>query len=397
MGSGILAFILSLYVLRLSNSAFSFSQVVVVTSIVGLISSYPIGNIVDKFSKNKLMLIAQLGSVFFLCCFALFRYVYGDLFVVLSIIILNVCLSICDDLMSTVLLASATQIVNSEDELDSYNSLTQTIRSICGMVAPLIAGAIYSFFSIMTFVILEIIIESVCVFYIYKIKLVNEFSGEDEKSENLNIKELGRYILTNKLVLFLSLCMVFLNLVFGSLNVGYPFILASNFQDKPFLIGLVRFAIPFGMLAASIAYQILRPQGSYVKQAINIWSGFGVVIIVIGLSTMMLSLQSYMYAAVLILSSLIVGFLASFANIPLLSYMQNEVPNKLQGRVFSLLDSIVRSTIPLSYLLYGWLFDHSTAGLIYIISGAVMTLYMLFVQIYARKSAVMKKISNEAV
>lgn len=365
LGSGILGFILSLYVLHLSNSAFSFSQVLVVTSVVGLISAYPIGNIVDKFSKNKLMLLAQLGSIFFLFCFALFRYVYGDLLVILSIIILNVCLSICDNLMSTVLMAAAKQIVNSEDELDSYNSLTQTIRGACSMVAPLIASAIYNFFSVMTFII-------------------------EEVDEKLNIRELGRYVLNNRLIVLLSICMIFLNLSVGSLNVGYPFILTTNFQDKPFLIGLVGFAIPFGMLAASIVYQILRPQGDYVKQAINTWSSFGVVIIFIGLATQLINLQSYTYAAILIVSSLIIGFLASFANIPLLSYMQTEVPDKMQGRVFSLMDAIVKSTIPLSYLLYGWLFDHNTASLIYIASGTIMTLYMLFMQIYARRFVVNK-------
>lgn len=390
LGSGILGFILSLYVLRLSNSALSFSQVLVVTSIVGLISAYPIGNIVDKFSKNKLMLIAQLGSIFFLFCFASFRYVYGDLLVVLSIIILNVCLSICDNLMSTVLLAAAKQIVNSEDELNSYNSLTQTIRGACGMAAPLIAGAIYKFFSVMTFIIVEIIIESVCVIYIYKIKLVNEVANEAGSDEKLNIKELGKYVLNNRLIVLLSICMIFLNLLVGSLNVGYPFILTNNFQDKPFLIGLVGFAIPFGMLAASIVYQLLRPHGNYVKQAINTWSGFGVVIIFIGLATQLINLQSYAYAAILIASSLIIGFLASFANIPLLSYMQTEVPDNMQGRVFSLMDAIVKSTIPLSYLLYGWLFDHSTASLIYIASGTIMTVYMLFMQVYARRFVVNK-------
>ena len=63
LGSGVLAFILSWYVLQVTNSALSFSQVVVPTSIVGLIAAYPIGKIIDKYAKNRLMLLGQLASI----------------------------------------------------------------------------------------------------------------------------------------------------------------------------------------------------------------------------------------------------------------------------------------------------------------------------------------------
>lgn len=384
LGSGILAFILSLYVLKLSDSAFSFSQVVAVTSVVGLISAYPIGKIVDSFSKNKLMLCAQFGSILSLACFTLFRYLYGDLFVVSSIILLNICLSICDNLMSTVLMSAAKQIVNSTEELDSYNSLTQTIRGMCGMVAPLIASAIYRFFSITTFLLIEICIESVCVFFIYRIKLVNEVDRM-ESEEQVKLADLFKYLLLKKQIIFLSLCMILLNLLLGSLNVGYPFLLNNNFADKPILIGLIGFAIPFGMLSASIIYQIIRPKGNYVLQALNTWFVFGFVIMFIGVATQMLNLQSYLYAGILVFSSLLNGFLASFANIPLLVYMQKEVKDNVQGRVFSLMDAFVKVTIPVAYLLYGYLFDRVTPSLIYIISGLLMTLYMIFMQVQSRK------------
>lgn len=388
LGSGILAFILSLYVLKLSDSAFSFSQVVAVTSVVGLISAYPIGKIVDTFSKNKLMLCAQFGSILSLACFTLFRYVYGDLFVVSSIILLNICLSICDNLMSTVLMSAAKQIVNSTEELDSYNSLSQTIRGMCGMAAPLIASAIYCFFSITTFLLVEICIESVCVFFIYRIKLVNEVDRMESEEEQVKLADLFKYLLAKKQIIFLSLCMILLNLLVGSLNVGYPFLLHNNFADKPILIGLVGFAIPFGMLSASIIYQIIRPKGNYVLQALNTWFGFGFVIMLIGVATQMLNLQSYLYAGILVFSSLLIGFLASFANIPLMVYMQKEVKDNVQGRVFSLMDAFVKVTIPVAYLLYGYLFDRATPSLIYIISGLLMTLYMIFMQVQSRKRIV---------
>lgn len=113
LGSGVLSFILSWYVLEVTNSALSFSSVVIPTSIVGLVVAYPIGKVVDKYSKNRLMVLAQLMSILSLVIFGLFRYTYGDAYLSVSIITLNVCLSICDEFISTSLLAAAQQIVNS--------------------------------------------------------------------------------------------------------------------------------------------------------------------------------------------------------------------------------------------------------------------------------------------
>lgn len=80
LGSGVLSFILSWYVLEVTNSALSFSSVVIPTSIVGLVVAYPIGKVVDKYSKNRLMVLAQLMSILSLVIFGLFRYTWRRLF-----------------------------------------------------------------------------------------------------------------------------------------------------------------------------------------------------------------------------------------------------------------------------------------------------------------------------
>ncbi|CRH73101.1 H+ Antiporter protein [Chlamydia trachomatis] len=87
----------------------------------------------------------------------------------------------------------------------------------------------------------------------------------------------------------------------------------------------------------------------------------------------------------MILSSFIVGFLASFSQIPTMTFMQKVVPAKLQGRIFSLLDSFVKAAVPVSYLLYGLLFDKFNLSLIFMLSGILVLLYMLFMIIYSNK------------
>lgn len=388
LGSGVLSFILSWYVLEVTNSALSFSSVVIPTSIVGLVVAYPIGKVVDKYSKNRLMVLAQLMSILSLVIFGLFRYTHGDAYLSVSIITLNVCLSVCDEFISTSLLAAAQQIVNSEDELGSYNSLSQTIRSICSMTAPLLGAALYHLFSLTTFVIIEIVIEAICVFYIYNIKLVNEVEVQEETEtvkSDLSIGDMVNYLLSRKIIVHLSICMLFLNLLMGSLNVGYPFIVSENFKDKPYIFGFISFVIPLGMLSASILYQILRLKSRLVKQAVYSWSGFAAVIVLIGVSTYYLDLKSYLFAFIMILSSFIVGFLASFSQIPTMTFMQKVVPAKLQGRIFSLLDSFVKAAVPVSYLLYGVLFDKFNLSLIFMLSGILVLLYMLFMIIYSNK------------
>ena len=385
LGSGVLAFILSWYVLQVTNSALSFSQVVVPTSIVGLIAAYPIGKIIDKYAKNRLMLLGQLASILSLAVFALFHYIHGEAYLTISIVVLTVCLAICDELVSSVLFAAAKQIVNSEEELGTYNSLSQTIRGICSMVAPLLGGALYKLLSVQAFVLIEIVIESICVIYIYRIKLVNEVQTKDTEAEqepDLSIKDMFKYLTNNKILLHLNNCMFLLNLFLGVFNVRLPFILSTNFNDKPFIFGMVNFIFPVGMLTASILYQTLQPGGNLLKQTIYTWTVPCFIITLLGVSTYILNLKSYLFAFILLLLVFIAGFGMSFGQIPQLTYWQKKIPEHIQGRFFAMSDSIVKAAIPVSYLLYGVLFDHFNLSAIFIVSGLLGLAYMLFMFIY---------------
>lgn len=81
--------------------------------------------------------------------------------------------------------------------------------------------------------------------------------------------------------------------------------------------------------------------------------------------------------SIILIILLLIGSSVTIARIPLISHIQSIVPENKQGRLFSILDSFIESTLPVGLMIYGVLFDKFNSNLIYIISGVSLCLILL--------------------
>lgn len=398
LGSNVLTFILSLSILKTTQRALDFSSIIIISSIVSVMTSVTIGKLVDKYPKKRMMAVAQFLSSLALVVF-LGHYHWAGTLQLWAVISLTVLLNLSDSIFSVSLLASATHLVDKSEELDGFNGLVQTINGLSSLAAPLIAGALFNFFSLTQFVLLEIALEMLSIFFIsrlnyHKVAVTTDTEEAEPEQIDLSIKSTWDYIKQEKGLVLFSIGMFGMNLIMGAITIGFPFIMNTYFEGDSFVIGLISFTFSFGMIAASILYPSLNYQGKFYKPTLVGWLVFALGLLLVAMNLMFFASHFYLLAGLLVLATLVMSLAVSASRIPLLSHFQAQVPEQQQGRIFSILDTLIEAAVPLSALLYGLLFDRVSGHTIFFVSGLLLFLYVLVLFAYSQSSYELVKLES---
>lgn len=386
-GSSILGYLLSLNVLMTSSSAIEFSKVILAGSLTSLIASPLIGIMVDKYNKKLLLFIAQVISIIVLALFFWNSFLNKNLSVT-WIILLIIVLNLTDTLVSTTLMSSAVYMVDSEEELGQFNGWQQTIDSSCSLLGPIIAGIIYPFVSITQAIGFEVLCESLAIIAILYLKfnstsVVNqEFEEEfsDFNMESTSLVDSIKYLLKKKILLFLFVGMLMMNLLLSSITIGYPTIVINYFPDNSIAVGFLNASIPLGMIISGLYFAHKQLDNDNLNIVIKSWYTCGISLIAISLSILILHFSVSLMVIMLILISLVLGLALTAGKVPILVYFQKHVVPQQQGRIFSILDIVVQISIPLGTVVYGILFDYFSFVSTFLISGVLIIIFVIMIQ-----------------
>ena len=386
-GSSILGYLLSLNVLMSSSSAIEFSKVILAGSLTSLITSPLIGMMVDKYNKKLLLIIAQAISIMVLVLF-FWSSLLNETLSVMWIIFLIIVLNLTDTLVSTTLMSSAVYLINTEEELGRFNGWQQSIDSSCSLLGPIIAGIVYPFVSIAQAIGFEVLCESLAIIAILYLKF-NSISVVDEEFdekisdfnlESISLIESIKYLFHKKVLLFLFIGMLMMNLLLSSITVGYPTIVINYFPDNSVAVGVLNASIPLGMIIAGIYFAYKQLDKNDLNIVIKSWYICGMSLIAISLSILVLHFSVFSLVVVLILINLMLGLALTAGKVPILVFFQKNVIPQQQGRIFSILDVVVQISIPLGTLVYGILFDHFSFTPTFFISGVLIIIFVMMIQ-----------------
>ncbi|WP_262315076.1 MFS transporter [Lacticaseibacillus parakribbianus] len=153
-GSGMLSFAIGLYILQRTGSALGMGISLITGPLVSLCLTPVLGYIVDTKNHRAIMVLAQLGTtlglIAFAAAFALWPAAYYQ-----ELIALIVLLQITDSFLSTTLTASLVQLF-AKTELQSVNSLNQSLQSLASFLAPVIGALVYTLVAIGSFALIEV-------------------------------------------------------------------------------------------------------------------------------------------------------------------------------------------------------------------------------------------------
>ncbi|WP_338085004.1 MFS transporter [Lactococcus cremoris] len=369
LASGTLTFMISWTVLKETHQASQFALLSTISSLVMLIAMPVIGIIVDRYDHKHLLVIAQVFSLFVLLSF-IFQPFHG----LIIYILFSIGLNLGDLLFSITMYASVKSLSDDKTEMSKINGIEQGIGALFAIVSPAVAGFTLTFISVRIFSWVEIVCESIVVLLVFRLNFERFDTKNEEESvsvEKISYKRVLQLLNKKYIVMIIVSIMIVLNFLLGSINVGIPFILNKNYQGNTVILGIVQFSFPLGIILSNLLVQKL-PKFQLFKLLKISYFSCAFVIFSFGIVLSFLIGSIVFTVVVLSVLMLFMGLGLGFSRVPMMTFAQNNIPENIQGRAFSIIDTSAQILSPLGLMFYGVLFDNFSGGWIYLFSSFLM-------------------------
>lgn len=375
LGSSILSFVLGLYILKKLNcSIFFYSLSQIIGPLVAIFLLPILGSAIDKYNKNRIIRFSQ-----FLSAISLFLFIITSRKIEIEyihIIGLLIILKLSDQILSTSLNSSTINIVDEED-IQSFRAHLQIIQAVSMVLSPIIAVFIIDKFALIGILLIEMFMELLVLVIYWKVDFNKNTKKEVNESQSLLLlfKEGIDFIFKYKKIVFGLAFVLVVNFILGIVNIGLPFVEIKilNLSSKNYALNDSILAI--GLLIGSLISSKIKSQKT-LNIARNSISLISLVTFVLGL-LLTLELTKNIWSIILAGYFLIIGISITICNILLSSWSILNIPQEFQGRVFSILNTLTQVSLPLSMLLFGYLFEIISVYVVFVGAGIFLLLFTI--------------------
>lgn len=381
IGSNMQSFALSLFVLSTTESATKFASILAIALIPQLILGPFAGVIVDWFYRKNILIILDLISGIVVTIFAVSYFITGEISLT-NIYILVIILSVISTIDSPTLQTIIPTITKKEDLVEA-NALNSLLMSIGSVISPAIAALAYGNLGLKG----VFIINSISFFLSALSEVFLVIPRNAEKREKLSFnsfigefKEGIGFIVKRKDIINIVTLAIILNFAFGSFTVGSTYISKIILKVSDFQYSMVDSIGVIGMIVASFLIGWLSKKNSIGK---NLYSSLLISSVVLSNYAIVafksfVELENsimYLYLLMLLITFVIclcIGLANTFLNIN----FQYIVPLEFMGRVSTVMGTGCMIAMPLSNMIYGYLFDKISVSNIFLISSVIMVIAM---------------------
>ena len=345
IGSGLTGFALGVWIFQQTGRATPFALTVLFSSLPAVILGPVAGSVADRFSRKKVILLADTGSA--LITFTAFLFLLSGSLEIWNIYIIALLGSVFSAFQEPAFGASIVMLVPRKD-LTRANGMTQMTNALGNLVPPLIAGLLFGLIGLKGIMLIDFItyFAAMGTVIISKIPQPERVEPQENESQWHEAMAGWRYLKSTGGLLGLVFYFAVVNFMINYAAVlTSPMVLA---KFSPAILGYIQTAGGVGMLIGSI---LLSVWGGPKKKIVSILTF--VSISSIGLVIAGLRPNAYLIA---------IGYFVLLFLIPLASgssqaIFQTKVPLDLQGRVYAMRGMISRSMMPLAFLTAGPLAD----------------------------------------
>ena len=393
-GTAIYNFAISLFVLKVTSSGLNFS-VTLILSILPIILLNPfIGVIADKYDKKKLAVLANFINGTFLSIIYLISIFKG---LSIAAIYLSTFIINSINIVFDVSIDSAIPNMVSKEKIVTVNAGNRIIDSISSILGPVVGGIVFVIFDIKTFILFNSISFLISSFLDWKIDFNLYKNSVSDNSIDINekinyfseIKGGVRYLLRQKNITdFIIIFIIFNFFLSFSVSIPMPIVLNNIFMISEKNYGIIQSGMPIGMIFGAI---IVKRIINKFKLS-NLFSFIGVCIslaIMLLSLPLVISLNNYNINYLTIYYFFIMMFMGiciSLIDIPFSYNMQTNIGEEYRGRVLSLTISLIKTIVPISYLISGVLLDKfNPVGIIFLGGVATLMVSIIFYKFKNKK------------
>ena len=389
-GNAIQRFSMSLYLLEFTGSTAAFANILAISTIPYILFAPIAGRLSDKINRKKIMVYLDLFCSILIGIYALILLRGRDSELIVAIVMFM--LSVCYTLYGPAVVSSIPQIVE-EDKLTSANGIINQVGSVVNFLGPILAGVLYGLVDIKLIVIINAI--SFLVSAIMELFLdIPDVARADEATDNgkvLSIDfikksfiDMGHsfvYLKKEKKIILgiiasYALCNIFLVPI---LSIVAPYFINILLELPSQVYGVVEGICVLGMILGGFWISI-KPKMFLMKKV-----HYTYIPMIVGVTLMatlgFIRLNNYVLAGLFGVSGMAIMLSLSLSNVLTLTFIQQEVPSNMLGRVSAFSTAVATISVAPGQLLFGQVIDMGIhIGVILIITAIVNGGLILFVK-----------------
>jgi DHA3 family macrolide efflux protein-like MFS transporter len=345
-GSELVQFALVWFLTRQTGSASVLAMASFVALLPRVLISPFIGALIDRWNRQRVMIFADLFIAGFTLVLAVIfwqnRVQVWHIYAIMFIRALG-------SSFHWPAMQSSTSLMVPKDQLARISGMNQTLQGILGILAPMTAALLLDILPMQGMLAIDILTALIAItpllFVVIPQPVKNEGVTPYAGIGGLirDVKEGFRYLANWKGMMVLTIAATLLNFL---LNPGFtftPLLVTQHFGKGAVELSLVEAVFSFGMIAGGI---MLSVWGGFKRRIMTTLSG----IMGIAVSTAIIAVakpSEFLWAAA---GMGVTGFMMPITNGPISAIMQAHVEPEIQGRVFTMTNSLMSAMIPVSML-----------------------------------------------
>lgn len=393
LGTTIVQFVISLYVLDITKSALTFS-VIASLSIVGRLICLPFcGVLADRLPKRNLMLL--MDCLYLILSIGLFLVTRLEN-PVTAIGILTVIIGMVSA-FETPVVQSAIPIICKEEEIPRANGIISSIGTLGTVLGPILAGIIYRFDAVYQIFMITAALFLIAIFC--EVLLNIPVQAQAAMNGTLfqvvvgDLKEVANYLKAQKVIVKVAAVAFLLNFFLASfIQVIIPYVSRIQLGATDAQFGLMNTILAIGSLLGTVVYGVIANrlnETSITKNLILVAILFSLLVIPFGL--IQDSTLAFWLMTVIVASAMGV---VTVVSVRLIVYIQLVSDKALLGRIMSLVMIVTTLAIPLGQVMYGSFAAAASTKmlLVLIIATSIVT---ILIAIFSIRIFKQMRVSNE--
>ena len=305
------------------------------------------GSLSDKWNKKVTMLVSDTFAA--LCTISIFVLLKTDRLEIWHLY----CLNALNGLMNTVQQPAsdvAITLLTPKKHYQKVSGLRSFSNALISILTPIIATAVLSFTNLQTIIYIDLFTFVIAFISLTFFVKIPEYKADKNTDSFLTLTKSGlTYLKQNRGILDLILFLACINLIASIYNAAFPAMILSKENGGEIALGPVNAFIGVATLIGSIVASLMPMPKSRVKVICNT--------LLISMST-----ENFFLAFGKTLSLWCIGGILGWLCIPIMSanmdvLFRERIPVSMQGRVYAARNTFQFFTIPLGYILGGYLVD----------------------------------------
>ncbi|TEB16304.1 putative multidrug-efflux transporter [Pelotomaculum sp. FP] len=359
-GTGIQMVIMPLYIIDAGGSAatvglFSF------LSLMPTLLVYPFAGVWgDRLNRKMIMVATDIASAIVILGLAFASY--GDRMNLILLLAVQVVVALLYGFFDPATKGMLPRLV-SEEELTRANAILASLRTLSGVLSPVIGAALYTGLGVAAVFLINgisFLISGSCSVLIRYQHTRREFKLQ-EKGFWTDLAEGARFILGNRAIRrFCTFFLVIYALIQPVFTVVLPLFFRSRLHYTDTWYGYLQMAILLGALLGSVLVGVVFAKEKKATTSLFIGCFLQIVtttafaILLFPRSLSLFGNDTVLYFVLLAAVLSFLGAALMFVNVPVQTFVQKATPNEYMSRVFSIVGMISKGGMPFGALIYGF-------------------------------------------